>query len=140
MSADCDASLGGGDGHVARGHFRRRVTALANAGALNDPIGVAAERRQVVVRDDVVRHVAAGADDLHAGQPPQRRADGANNSASLMGGKQGAGSRERGVMRTRLLTPSSRLPAVLADARQTRRLRACGILGNPDAVTQFSRT
>ena len=73
-----EAPLGRGDGHVAGRHLGRRVAALADAGALNDPLGVAAERRERLVGDDVVGQEAARADDLHAGQPPQRRASDAD--------------------------------------------------------------
>ena len=51
---------------------RSLVSTFADARSLDDPIGIAAERCESVVRDDVVGHVAARADDLHTGQPPER--------------------------------------------------------------------
>src|SRR5438132_3244199 len=51
------------------------MAALADAGALHDPVGVEAEALvQMVVGDDGVRDVAAGAEDAHPHQAATTRA------------------------------------------------------------------
>ena len=95
-SAAVEAALGGGDGHVAGRHLGRGVPALADAGALDDPLGVAAQRGEVLVRHDVVGHEAARADDLHAGQASHGRSADRRVLESLMEGTLQAGRDREG--------------------------------------------
>ena len=67
--------LGRGNRHVAGGHLGRSMPALANAGAVHDPFGIAAERGEIRVRHDVIGHVAA----VLATATPVRRRMGACN-------------------------------------------------------------
>ena len=70
-----DAAAGGLVAQVAGGLVRQGVAAFEDAGALDDPVGVEAEALvQVVVGDDGVGDVAAGAEDAHARQAAAARA------------------------------------------------------------------
>ena len=67
-------SLRGLDAQVGGGLVRGRVAAFEDAGALDDPVGVEAEAGvEVVVADDHVGDVLAGADDPDAHQGPALR-------------------------------------------------------------------
>ena len=60
-----DAAAGGLVAQVAGGLVRQGVAAFEDAGALDDPVGIEAEALvQMVVGDDGVGDVAAGAEDL----------------------------------------------------------------------------
>ena len=48
------------------------MTPLANTGAAHDPIGIAAELREIFIRHDLIGREAADALDRDAGQTPQR--------------------------------------------------------------------
>ena len=59
---------------VAGGLVRQGVAAFEDAGALDDPVGIEAEALvQVIVGDDGVGHVAAGAEHAHPHQTTTAR-------------------------------------------------------------------
>ena len=63
---------GRGHGQIAGAHVRRSVPTLADASALDNPFRIATVLRQIFIAHHDFRHITAGGDDLHAGQPPQR--------------------------------------------------------------------
>ncbi len=70
--APLQATLCRRHGHVAGGQLGGQNPPLANAGPLENPIGVAAERGQIFVRDDGTGDVASRGQDLHAHEPAHR--------------------------------------------------------------------
>ena len=104
------AALRGGERHVAGGQFGRKDAPLADAGALQDPLGVKTERCQLFVVDHLIRHIAAGCEDLHTHQPAHRRP--AGNRGMYQCGAQGGLCRRNATLPGRAITVGRRFAYV----------------------------